>query len=149
MKSHKILIDSNGFTLVEVLVVMAIIAGLFIAGSFVGLDVYRGDLIKAEQAIMVSALQKARSRAMNNIEASPHGVYIDTNFYVIFRGVASTTAPSINEKIPRNTGVVISGINNVVFSQLSGEPPTTGDIILGEGLRTKTITIRSSGLIDW
>ncbi len=162
MRLHKILKDSElssgaffgkkstaGFTLVEVLVVMAIISGLFVAGTFVSFDVYRGDLLKSERAMLVSVLQKARSRAMNNIDASPHGVYIDSNFYIIFRGVSSTTAPSTNERIPRNSGVVISGINNVVFTQLSGEPLTVGDIVLTYGIRTATVSVRNGGLIDW
>ncbi len=141
--------STAGFTLVEVLVVMAIISGLFVSGSFVSFDFYRGDLLRAEQATMVSVLQKARSRAMNNIDASQHGVYIDSNFYILFRGPASTTALSTNERIPRNSAVLISGINNVVFTQLSGEPDFPDDIILTYGARTATVSIRNGGLIDW
>ncbi len=148
MESHKTL-KHNGFTFVEVLVTMAIVAGLFVVGSFVSFDTYRGDLLKAEQATLVSVLQKARSRAMNNIDATPHGVYIDSNFFTLFRGSVYNPLSSTNERIQRNSGVVISVIDPVVFAQLSGEPTPTGDIVLTYGARTATISIKRGGLIHW
>ncbi len=141
--------------MIEVLVTLAIVAGIFATGSFVNFDAYRGNLIDTERATVVSVLQKARNRAMNNIFTSEHGVHIEENAYVIFRKFPYDNNENTNERIPRNSNIIITtvpdDISNIIFTQLSGEPKLPGDIILNlnDEVRTKTITIKTGGLIDW
>jgi prepilin-type N-terminal cleavage/methylation domain-containing protein len=141
--------ESNGFTLMEVMVVIAIITGLFVMGSFVDLSVINRRSIASEQVTLVSVLQKARNQSMNNIYAKSHGVHIDTGEYILFKGTSYSPSDPANEKIAKNNSTVISGINDIVFEQLSGNPSVTGEIILNDGSITKTIKITANGLIDW
>lgn len=149
MKSLTVLKSKCGFTLIEILVVMSIVAILLVAGFFVSFDSYNRESISAEHTALVSTLEKARSRAMNNINQSRHGVHIEDDSYVVFREFPYNPIESTNEEIPRNSNIIISGLDEVIFEQLSGETNDDGTITLTEGPRTKNIEISENGLINW
>ena len=138
----------KGFTLVEVVIVISIIALLFAIGSLVDSGMYQRRLISAEQAVAISVLQKARNQAMNNMYASEYGVHIDPDAYVLFRGPSYVPNDPNNETIPKNSHISISGLRDIVFAQLSGEPNNPGQIILDDGTQQKYINIKRGGLID-
>jgi prepilin-type N-terminal cleavage/methylation domain-containing protein len=142
---------TSGLTLVEVLVVMSIIAFVLLFGFLVDINYYRRELSASETAVLVSTLQKVRSRAMNNIEANAHGVYLnEPDAYVLFRGNFYDSGNPQNERIPRNPNIILtSDFSEVYFEQLSGNPSVIGDIVLSDGVKTETVSLRSEGLIDW
>ena len=59
--------NTMGFSLIEIVVVMAIVALLFSIGAIVGVDTYKNYTFRSEQGVLVSVLEKARSRSMSNI----------------------------------------------------------------------------------
>src|ERR1039458_2199647 len=71
---------TNGFTLIEVLVVMGILAILSTMGYLITIDFYKSYAFNAERDTIVSLLQKARAASLSNINESPHGVYFDDNY---------------------------------------------------------------------
>lgn len=139
----------HGFTLIEIAIVLAIIAGLFAIAAFVDGNMYQRNLLASEQETLVSILQKARSQSMNNVDTNAHGVHIDTEDYVLFLGQNYVPNDTNNEKIAKNDKISVSNLNNIVFAQLSGEPNKTGKIILDGGTQQKFITIKTGGLINW
>ena len=76
---------------------------------------------------------------MNNVEGEEHSVTIDSDSYIL----------DGDETFERNENIEITGLVSVTFKQLSGETDDTGDIILSDGIRSKTITIHGGGLIEW
>jgi len=140
---------NSGFTLIEILVTMGILGIIFAGSHFISLDSYGIKLLETEHASLISILQKARNRSMNNVFESSHGVHIELNEYVIFRKLPYDPNENTNEHISRNPNISITGINELSFEQLSGEPDITGEIILYDGTRTKRINIIKGGLIDW
>ena len=149
MQSQTILKDNKGFTIIEIIVVIGLIVAILAFGSIFDINSFSRELARGETSTLVSVLNKARSKSMNNLYNAPHGVYIDTNDFVIFRTSSYNPTEPTNEKFPRNTNVAISGMNSVIFERLSGEPNTTGVFTLSDGTNTKTIEIKSSGLIEW
>ncbi|MBT9168081.1 MAG: hypothetical protein DDT19_01426 [Syntrophomonadaceae bacterium] len=141
----------RGFTFFEILVVTGLFSVLIALGLFMSMETFRGSIYRSEQATVVSVLQKARSRAMANIDQSPWGVYYDpiANAYFIFRG-GSYTPGATNEKIPGNAAVTVTGLflPGVVFSQLSGTTTATTTAVVQDG-RTSTISINYEGAINW
>jgi hypothetical protein len=101
--------------------------------------------------ILVSTLQKARSRAMNNVEQTKHGVHIENelDYYFIFKGDTYNPNDSTNEKIPREEKIILSGLTNIVFKQLSGNANEGNITLTDTGGKQKTIIISENGLIDW
>jgi len=139
-----------GFTLLEVLIVITILAGLAGLGLFVSIDFYKSYAFYSERNIVVSAIQKARSQSLANINESKHGVYFGTNNYVIFQGENYDFRSAIyDEIIQANSLVANSGLTEIVFDQLSGLPSATGTIALSDNLRSSTISIGNEGRINW
>lgn len=72
MRSRKHFPDRAGFTLIEILLVISLAAVAAGFGVVFGLDAYQRSTFRGQQDILVSALQKARSRALANIGQCHH-----------------------------------------------------------------------------
>jgi prepilin-type N-terminal cleavage/methylation domain-containing protein len=141
----------GGFTLIEILITIAIFSALLSLGLFMSMDAYRGFSFRSEQGTIVSVLEKARSRALNNLRQTPWGVCYSAPNYVMFSGASCTTAGS--DLIPANAGVAASSnfagtFPTIVFSQLAAT--TSGaTITVTQNGRTSAININHEGTIIW
>jgi len=137
-----------GFTLIEVLVVMAMFSVLVGLGLFMSMDMFRGYSARSERDVVVSALGKARSRAMANLNQSPWGVCVLEGGYVIFQGTVCAAAAG-GESIPVSKAAAVSGLSpGIIFTQLSGTT-TPATVAITENARTSTVTINYEGTIIW
>src|SRR5438876_578690 len=66
-----------GFTLIEVMIVMAIFALLASLGLIIGMDFYRSYSFNSERNVALAVLRKARTEAMVNVDQAAHGVRIE------------------------------------------------------------------------
>lgn len=147
---------SKGFTLMEIIVVLAILGFVISIGLLVSLDFYKTYAYKSERNILVGVLEKARSRSMANINQSAHGVYIDTtnHNYIIFQGQTYATRNSSYDQVfPINPSINLIGVPSlpaaVVFSRLSGTT-TSETLTMSDGTgRTGTVDIGTDGQINW
>ncbi len=148
----------KGFTLVELMVVIGLIAMIGTLGMLLSFDYYRNNSFFSEQKIIVSVLQKARNQAMNNVcqgtctKGKAHGVKFDkvANKYIIFQGNSyGARDTAFDDEIEVTPTISISGMDEVVFSQLSGNASVTGGnlTVSGSG-RTAVIEVNSNGRID-
>lgn len=142
-------LSTKGFTLVEILVVTGIFVLLMGMSLFMSFDYYRGYLLGTERDITVGVLEKARSRALSNMFESSHGVHIDSDNYILFRGDVYVVGAPTNENIPANSAIQKSGLSNIIFSQLTGLPNVAGDITLTDGAKSKIISINNESRIEW
>jgi prepilin-type N-terminal cleavage/methylation domain-containing protein len=143
--------NNRGFTLIEILIVMAILITLIGLGVFMSMDSYRAYLSRSERDTVVSLLQRTRSRAMANVYQTPWGMcYIVPN-YIVFRGTTCTAGAATNETTPGNSSAVLTGLTSVspvVFSQIAGTT-TAATITVTENARVSTIGINYEGTIIW
>lgn len=142
----------QGFTLIEILVAVAVVGVIIGFGMTIDLSSLRSDTFQAEETTIVSALQKARSRSMANMYESVHGFcYIAPN-YILFRGRTTCLPTSgTDETIPANINIASnasSSFPTFVFTQLSGT--TTGATIhITDGTKSDDIIINNEGTINW
>ena len=140
----------KGLTLIEILITTTIIAVIFSLGLVFGIDFYRNYAFHSERDVIVSILEKARSRALNNINQEAHGVYFSGANHVIFQGNSYAARNSLFDLIiPKSYSAILSGLNEVVFSQLSGESNASGTITISEDGRISDISINNEGRITW
>ncbi len=145
---------SAGFSLIEILVVLTIMAiiGIFAITGFK--DYARFQQYDASVATAKSTFIDARVRARSAKFDQSYGVKILTNSLVVFRGSTYSAGASTNETVAL-TGVKLSrsltgGTDQIVFSKLTGLPSATGTItIVGvEHVATTTLTISGAGVIQ-
>jgi len=147
----------TGITLVEILIVIGLLTAIAGLSMLASIDMYRAHLFRGDRDMLIGVLQKARSRAMNNIclgsgcsDGKSHGVHFESDEYVIFQGAIYNVLDTLNERFSVNDVVVISGLENVVFSQLSGDAAPEGNITIADDAgHTSVITINGEGQILW
>jgi prepilin-type N-terminal cleavage/methylation domain-containing protein len=161
MASPKICTHSRGFTLIEMLVVLGVIAAL---GAVVAVspDLYRGYGGRGARDTLVVALMHARAEAMHGVcagssctGAQAHGVHIDEaegrlQDIVLFEGSAYVSGNALNETVFTSAlyrGVWYSGPADIPFAALSGDAASTTLTLWGWGA-TSTITIGAEGQIN-
>ena len=145
-----------GFTLMEVLIVLAMLAIIASATLFFSISFFQREILDSERSQLVVILQTARAQSMQNIAGVKHGVAINPNNasqYVVFAGdsyaqadeselVAINHSPNI--KFSTSTPI------EIVFEQLSGQANYDGEITIYDVSRpgsSTTITINYEGAI--
>ncbi len=149
MKLPNISARSEGFTLIEITLVIALFVGLLAMGIITGTDSYQRHIFRAELEKTAALLQKARSSAMANVGETSHGIYFgDASDILLFRGMTYDPLSPYNLKIERSKAVSISGPATIIFTPLSGTS-TAGTLTLNDGVRNAIITINNEGEINW
>lgn len=147
---------ARGFTMIELLIVFALVA---IAGAFalfVSMDTLRASTLRSDRNLYVSALQRARAQAMNNICASAgcadgkaHGVKIESDGrFIIFEGASFASRDQTLDSVFRFTTATTTDLAEVVFAQLSGNSANATIHLSGEG-HTSDISVSTDGRISW
>ncbi|MEK7133548.1 MAG: prepilin-type N-terminal cleavage/methylation domain-containing protein [Patescibacteria group bacterium] len=152
----------QGLTLIEIMVVIAILTILFAVGLLMSMDAFRGYSRRSERDTLVSVFQRARSSAIANVNQHQWGACLDTSVptspdYVIFSGPSYGSAIT-KLAIPANSGVTITdtsstkrfncSLGGIVFNQLTGDT-SDNTITVNQGAITSTISTNVEGRIDW
>lgn len=139
-----------GFTLIEVLIVVALIASFAALVLFVSIDFYRSFALEAERDQFVALARKARQEAQDNIRGVPHGVRVESDRFVAFSGASyAGRDPVWDEPVMRSPGLAANGLSEVVFGQLSATSSASGTIALSGGNHARAIEINYEGRILW
>lgn len=155
----------KGFTLLEILITIGLLAIVASLGLFVSMESYHNSSFHNERDLFISALQHARAQAVNNVciglsctEGQPHGVHIVTTagtvtHYIVFQGTTYNSVDPLNTVIDVGKNISqnlqVTGMTDVYFDQLSASTtPTT--ITLQNNLgESSVITIGNEGQISW
>jgi len=146
---------SSGFTLIELVVVVAIL-GIFvlIASQTLGLFTQQVNLNTTSQQI-VSTLQLARNKTLAAEDESQYGVHFEQSKYTLFKGnVYSSTDPDNKEYSISTTEIYeinLTGGDDIIFDRIRGTTANSGNVkvrLLADTSRTETILVNSSGSIS-
>jgi len=156
--------SNRGFTLMEVLIVMALLGIIFSLAAFINLDAYRGSSFRNERDTLVGVLEEARSQAMNGIcvggsctDSKPYGVHITSTNYTIFQGATYATRDTTYDDVVA-IGPLVSiasgSFTDVIFAQLSGDattlPAGATSTTITDGMgHTSVISVSSFGQVTW
>jgi prepilin-type N-terminal cleavage/methylation domain-containing protein len=141
----------KGFTLVELLIVFAIFAILFLIVGSISYNTLPKSQLLAESAVVTQTLRKAQARSVSQRADSQWGVSISSTTVTLFAGSSyASRDTSLDELHQFPTGISASGLSEVVFQTITGETSNTGTVTLttqatGE---SESITVSGAGLID-
>lgn len=152
--------NESGFSLIELIVVIGILTFILSLGLITNFDAFNGTIFREERLNVLSVLEKARTRSINNYNEASHGVCLDTTNansprYVNFQGTYSSSNP-LNEYLPVNPSVKMTSTINqfscstggIIFSQLSGKTGNI-DITITQNGRSSMVSTNIQGRIDW
>lgn len=133
--------------MIEVLIAALILAIIFSLGIFVSWDFYRQYQLESESETLVSLLRYVRNFAMVNRNEADHGLYFDSNNFVVFQGPTYATR-NVSEDRPfaRPAGITLSGPSELVFSRLSGAIASSSYALTAAG-RQRVINVNSEGTV--
>jgi prepilin-type N-terminal cleavage/methylation domain-containing protein len=147
----------HAFTIIETLVVIAIIGVLFVIVLFTFADKGADKQLDADVLNTKTLLEEARSLTTSAKEASAYGVHFETNKIVLFTGSTYTAGLSTNKESLLNSVVEISSINlsgggsDVVFDRLTGGTSKSGTVTLrlvSDTGNTRTVEINAVGTVE-
>lgn len=144
--------SKSGFSLIEVIIVVALTAAIVGFGVSFSLSSIARASASSERDFLVSLLTQARARSLANLYEKPHGVHIDTanNRYVTYRGVAESSGTD-KKFFPMTTSATFAGRRDFSFAQLSArvsgaQAGTTTITFAGQEY---TVNVSTVGRIDW
>ena len=148
MKFHEVLGgNQSAFTLIEVLVAMAIMAIIFVLVGPIAYNFYFDYEFDSEYSLLNSVLRYARNLSMVNHNESDHGLYITSSDFVVFQGASYATRDFAQDKpFPRNSAVAIAGPTELLFSALSGRTASTTYAVSFSG-KSRDVYVNLEGLV--
>ena len=147
---------NNGFTLLEVLLVLAMLGFIAATTLVFSIGYFQSEIQRTEEDTLIYLLQFARAKAMQNVDGTAHGVAIDPDGlkqFVLFSGNNFTSAdPATMSTFDRSSNFILatSSSKEIVFSQLSGAVVESGDIVFIDATKSNvssTITVNYEGAI--
>lgn len=139
----------RGFTLLEVIIVVALGVLLVALTLPVGVSYYRSQAADETGAQLLSVFSRAASESRLGKDNGAFGVKFFPDRYVYFGGdsyASRNTARDETYLLP--TGVTLSSpFDEFVFAKLTGIPNATGTILLSQFERTLSITVDDLGMI--
>ena len=145
----------NSFTLIEVLIVLAIIALV----AVLSVPFYQSFQVRTQlddQATEIAeTLRKAQSKAMASEDNQSFGVHFESDKFVLFEGTSYDSNDSNNEvfDLPNTLSLSINlngGGSDVVFDKVKGTTSDNGTLSLSSvNNETRTIEISPAGKIEY
>ncbi|MFH1346873.1 MAG: hypothetical protein ABIH10_01335 [Spirochaetota bacterium] len=161
VSSFKLQVSSGGFTIIELVVALAVVIVLASTG-FLSIISYKNNQgVSSESREIVAALRAAQNNSLSQEDGNRWGVYFENTsengaFYVIFSGLAySATTTYVKNVLPSNAEFItpaLETISSVVFSPITGLPDSALTVkisLISDQNVSSTISVTSNGQIQY
>ncbi len=145
----------RGFTLIEIMVALAVIMSLATVTLIAFQNMYRAGALTTAQSEVYTAFRDARTKTLASQDSTVYGVMVSSTTVTRFVGDTFSPGELTNVTYFFEAGVFATGTlaqseTPIVFKRLSGVPNATGTILIEQpNLGTfKTVSIHGTGLIE-
>lgn len=146
----------RGYTLIELLIVLSIIAALGVIGTIDYANYRSQQGFVTVRANIVTVLRTAQLRAIAQEDSQPWGVYfsnLGSTFYQVFKGSDYLTGTPVENKRFLGRGIsfaqpATNATSQVVFAKRTGLPTAPLTVKIALRGATSTITINAQGNIQ-
>ncbi len=142
--------SARGFTLVELLVVLAIGTMLLSLTLPIGLRFYQTQVVDEATTDMVLDLRRASAEARAGRGGTAFGVRFFPNHYVTFVGDSYVARDLSRERIVTLplSGVIVASPEEFVFMPFSGVSNATGTLVLSLFGVTRVVAVDTLGTVS-
>lgn len=151
-------IKAGGFTLVEIIIVIFILA--ILAGAAIAAFRFfqRGAALNDNAEQISNTLRLAQNRAISSLNASSCGIHFENSRYILFYGSPYNSSSASNEIFNLPSGLEIYAVNlagggqEIIFDRLTGRTSQAGNVGLrmaSDHSQSKTIYVNSAGQISF
>ncbi len=115
----------KGFTLTEIMIVIAIIILLSALTLPFGINFFQEQRTEEETISLVNNLKIAQSRAMSGKNNSSWGIKFEpeSSRYILFQGESFIERDAAYDEIfEMSSGTQIDGLDEIVFEKITGKP---------------------------
>ncbi|MBI4256963.1 prepilin-type N-terminal cleavage/methylation domain-containing protein [Candidatus Uhrbacteria bacterium] len=140
----------GGFSVIELLIVLAILTLLLASVPFVMTSFQESRLMDTAVQSTVQSLRRAQVLSQAVEADASWGVFLQTGSVTLFQG--STYAArntTFDEVLEFSDSIQVSGVTEVVFEKLTGEPSATGELLFESDTRIETLTIFETGALQY
>lgn len=157
VKSQKSKVNGSteGFTLIEVLVSIAILGIITAIGVSSFINFNKREALEVESGKLIALISQARTETLSAKDGSAYGVHFETGKVVLFKGTvysagaATNRVQTLNDEVKISAITLTSGAVDVLFKKLSGATLQTGTVTLAsirDTSDTRVITITGTGV---
>lgn len=139
----------RGFTLIEAIIVIAVVAILVGLGSLSMVSFSKSSDIGASRTIIATSLEQAQSNSMAVVDNKAWGVHLAANRLTIYSEGDATTIVHFYSNNTSAAWSLNGGGNDILFDKRTGKTTNFGTItITGSIGSNQTINVSSEGVIE-
>jgi prepilin-type N-terminal cleavage/methylation domain-containing protein len=138
--------DNDGFTAIELILVIAIVAILGATTTPFLINFYQRNNLEVATDTIIGSIRKAQNYAINNKDTGNWGVCLSGTKIRLFRGTCA--APTFSEQFDKSSSVTITGLNETTFSKARGEPSAPLSINVSNSIGSYNINVNNAGGLD-
>ena len=142
--------NNSGFTLIEVLLVFALIAVVSAVMAPLAVDYQRRNDVDTFQVTFVQALRRAQQLSMSGEGDSQWGVIAASGDVTVFKGSTFSGHDANYDEIYNiSDAVVQTGQVEYDFAKITGLPAQTGTATFTDGSYQKTVVVNAKGVVNY
>ncbi len=131
-KFARVLKRGEGFTLIELIITVALLTIIFSLGPFLDVAVLRDFQISQEAGHLEGNLRGLQFLALHQKNDSAFGIKFSEDRYLLFEGPSFARKNEIFRIHLLPEGFIISGPEEIIFEKVTGKPSWEGVIRISE-----------------
>lgn len=142
--------DRLGFTLIEVLLVVSIMAVASLIVVPISIDYQQRNDLDTSQITFAQSIRRAQQISMSGEGDSAWGVNAISGEIIIFKGnTYATRDVTYDENYDISLGVTLSGQLEYDFAKITGLPAQTGTAIFTDNSYQKQVVVNAKGIVNY
>lgn len=133
----------------ELIVVLAIVVIVVAISAAAIMKTSSQNTLDSDKSVVLSALSKARTMAINGDNSVEHGVSFGNSSLTLFQGttvIGGTRDAVYNLAVSTMSVSFANATTSLYFNKVTGIPSTTGTVTLSSKGNSVAVTIYGSGL---
>jgi len=135
--------NKNGFSLIELILVVGLLTVIMSTASVFTSRWYLQNNLDGAKNMIISSLRKAQSYSISKKNNLTWGVCLINNTIRMFGGTCASPIIKDDYLLPNN--VSLTGLSSFTFTSLRGEPSSSQNMILTGNNKSYTLIINSAG----